>query len=80
MAKAWAKLESELLDLPASERARLAHRLLVSLDDDAEDDPDEVERAWEIEIRRRWTEVEAGTANMVDADVFLTELRNRPRR
>lgn len=73
-------LESELLALPASERARLAHRLLVSLDDGADEDPLEVDRAWEMEIRRRVAELEAGTADLVDAEVFLAALRDRPRR
>lgn len=34
-------LEAEILDLPPHERARLAHRLIVSLDDDVEEDPAE---------------------------------------
>lgn len=40
------RLEAEVLDLPAHTRARLAHRLLVSLDGDLGEDPAEVERGW----------------------------------
>lgn len=73
------QLEAEALELSARERAQLAHRLLVSLDDEA-DDPAEVERAWEEEIRRRLAEVESGTAELIPAEQVFSELRVRPRR
>ena len=61
-------------------RAQLAKTLLVSLDDDPGDDPAEVERAWELEIRRRLAELEAGTAELIPAEEVFAELRARPRR
>jgi putative addiction module component (TIGR02574 family) len=65
------RLESEALDLPANERAELAHRLIVSLDDTAEEDPTEVELAWEEEIHRRVAEYRRGEVQPVSsADVF----------
>jgi putative addiction module component (TIGR02574 family) len=74
------QLEAEALELPMRERAQLAHRLIVSLDEDAEDDPIEVERAWEDEIRRRLAEVDAGTAELIPAEEVFAELRSRARR
>lgn len=74
------QLEAEALELSAVERAQLAHRLIVSLDDDVEDDPAEVERAWADEIRRRLEEIDAGTAELVPAEEVFAELRSRPRR
>ena len=74
------KLEAEALELPVRERARLAHRLIASLDEDATDDPAEVEGAWEEEIRRRVAEVEAGTADLIPAEQVFAELRARLRR
>lgn len=74
------KLEEEALDLPLRERAQLAHRLITSLDEDADDDPAEVERAWEEEIRRRVAELDAGTAELIPAEEVFAELRARKRR
>jgi putative addiction module component (TIGR02574 family) len=74
------ELEAEALKLPSHERARLAHRLIVSLDEDANENPAEVERAWEEEIRRRLAELEAGTAELIPAEEVFAELRARPRR
>lgn len=73
------QLEAEALELSSQERAQLAHRLLVSLDEDV-DDPAEVDRAWEEEIRRRLSEVDAGTAELVPAEQVFSELRARNRR
>jgi putative addiction module component (TIGR02574 family) len=74
------QLEAEALELSPHERAQLAHRLIVSLDDGVEDDPVEVERAWEDEIRRRLEEVDAGTAELIPAEEVFAELRSRTRR
>ncbi len=74
------QLEAEVLDLPAHERARLAHRLLVSLDDDLGEDPAEVERAWEEEIRRRVAEYRAGKVQPIPAAEVFAEARARLRR
>lgn len=74
------ELEAEALKLPTGERARLAHRLIISLDEDADEDPAEVERAWGEEIRRRLAEVDAGTAELIPAEEVFAELRARPPR
>ncbi|MBV9773152.1 MAG: addiction module protein [Gemmatimonadetes bacterium] len=73
------RLEAEILELPAHERARLAHRLIVSLDDDVEEDPTEVERAWEEEIQRRLEDYRAGRVQAIPASEVFAEARARLR-
>jgi putative addiction module component (TIGR02574 family) len=48
MGSAAEELEAAALALPRGERARLAERLIASLDEDAE-----IEQAWTVEVRRR---------------------------
>ncbi len=74
------ELEAEVLALPTAERARLAQRLIASLDEDEGEDPQEVERAWEEEIRRPLAEVEAGSAELIPAEEVFAELRARSHR
>jgi putative addiction module component (TIGR02574 family) len=65
------RLEAEALDLPPSDRAALAHRLIVSLDDSPDEDPTEVELAWEQEIQRRVEEYRRGEVQTISsAEVF----------
>ena len=67
MARPLKEIEQELLHLPQAERARLAHRLIVSLDDDLP--PDEgVEAAWLEEIKRRDAEIERGDVQLIPAE------------
>jgi putative addiction module component (TIGR02574 family) len=75
MARRLEELEAEVLDLPDQDRARLARRLILSLEDTPLEDPAEVEKAWEEEIQRRVAEVEAGTADLIPADVAFAEIR-----
>jgi hypothetical protein len=49
------QIEADALGLPATERARLARRVIESLDEEVEDLAD-VERKWEGEIQRRLDE------------------------
>lgn len=71
------QVEAAALELSVRERAQLAHRLIVSLDDDVTDDPAEVQRAWDEEISRRLAEAEAGTAELIPAEQVFAELRAR---
>lgn len=65
------RLELEAMELSSHERAELAARLIASLDEEPADDPAEVERAWEEEIRRRVADLQSGTADLIPAeDVF----------
>jgi len=57
MSRNAAKLLTDALQLPPSERAELATELIASLDGKADRD---VETAWAAEIERRVAELEAG--------------------
>lgn len=80
MSLPWERLEAEVLDLPQRERARLARRLIASLEDETEEDPAEVEAAWEEEIRRRLDEHRTGTSRSIPAEDVFAEARSRLRR
>jgi putative addiction module component (TIGR02574 family) len=58
--------------LPAEARARLAEDLLSTLQEDV--DP-EVEVAWDVEIRRRLDEIDAGKAKLIPAEEVFAEVR-----
>jgi putative addiction module component (TIGR02574 family) len=66
------QVESAALELPLHERARLAERLLASLDEDAA-----VEQAWAAEIDRRVADYRAGRLPALDGDAVLVEARSR---
>jgi putative addiction module component (TIGR02574 family) len=72
------KVEAEALELPARERALLAHRLIASLDGEG-DDPAEVELAWEEEIHRRVEEYRSGAVQAVPASEVFARARARLR-
>jgi putative addiction module component (TIGR02574 family) len=69
------ELEAALLALPRAERARLAERLIASLDDDVE-----VEQAWEAEVKRRLDGYRAGEIKAVAAASVHEEARRRLKR
>jgi len=56
------KVAREALRLKPRDRASLVHRLLESLEPEAEEG---VEEAWEREIARRVREIETGKAKMI---------------
>ena len=60
----------QALELPPSQRARLAHALLESLEAN-----EEVEVAWDEEIRRRLEALRAGSAILVSSEGLLASLR-----
>jgi putative addiction module component (TIGR02574 family) len=61
----------EALSLPRQARAEIAHRLLVSLEE--EDYSDEVSEAWLKEIERRREDFRTGNANPVSAEEALRQ-------
>lgn len=71
-AKSLENLRKELMALPESERAKLAHDLIQSLDEPRDT---EVEEAWDREILRRIREVDAGDARLLDRAEFRQRLR-----
>ncbi len=74
MANTVELIESELLNLPPRERARLAEVLISSLDEDAE-----IEQAWSEEILRRAEDLRSGKVKAVPAQQVFRELRSRLR-
>lgn len=66
------RLEAAALALPRSERARLAERLIASLDENAE-----VEEAWAAEIKRRLDSIDRGEVELIPAEDVIAEARRR---
>jgi putative addiction module component (TIGR02574 family) len=67
------ELDATLLGLPPKERARLAERLISSLDQ--ESDPD-AEQLWLEEAERRLDEIESGSTKAVSTDDVEREVRS----
>ena len=74
MAKTLAKVEDEALQLSEEERARLAVRLLASLEEEAES-PAEVEKLWLAEAEQRFEELRTGVVRGVPAREVFAQLR-----
>ncbi|MBI5093999.1 MAG: addiction module protein [Candidatus Hydrogenedentes bacterium] len=66
------KYALDLLGLPRNARARLAAKLIASLDDDEEDDVDE---AWAREIDRRSSEIDEGRVDCIPGDSAMERAR-----
>ena len=77
MAPETVDLLSNALALPAKERARIAHQLLLSLDEGA--DPDAAE-AWVAELEQRAREVRSGTVATEEWVAVKAQLAKRWRR
>jgi putative addiction module component (TIGR02574 family) len=73
------RLEAEALQLPPDERARLARRLIASLDESSPEDPAEVEREWKAEIERRLEAYRRGEVEAVPASQVIADARARLR-
>jgi putative addiction module component (TIGR02574 family) len=67
------EIESQARKLSASDRARLALRLLESLE---QPDGGDVAGEWRIEIERRWDEIERGAAIGVPAAEAFSRARD----
>ncbi len=76
MAETLAKIESDALRLSEEERARLAVRLLASLEEEAES-PEEVERLWVAEAEERFRELRDGAVRGIPARQVFAELRTK---
>ena len=73
-------LVSELTEraksLPIEQRARLAEQILATLDPQDED----VDAAWDEEIRKRIEEIETGTVKTVPSEQAFAQVRQALRR
>lgn len=58
-------LEQDVLRLSVTERAELAHKLLLSLEEQNED---EIAQAWDVEAVRRAAEIDSGQTDTVSAE------------
>jgi len=70
------KVRSEALLLSEAERAELAHSLVSSLDGPADA---HAQSAWDEEILRRLSEIDAGTAELIDREELRLRMRARMR-
>ncbi len=67
------ELLSAALRLPFKDRARLAHELLLSLEEHAEDSG--TEATWAEELERRAEDIASGKARTYDARQAIEEVR-----
>ena len=74
MAHSLAEVENNALRLPPEDRARLAVRLLASLEETAES-AEEIERLWIVEAERRFQELRGGVVQGIPARQVFAELR-----
>jgi putative addiction module component (TIGR02574 family) len=74
MAHSLAEIENNALRLPPEDRARLAVRLLASLEETAES-AEEIERLWIVEAERRFQELRGGVVQGIPARQVFAELR-----
>ena len=65
-------LEQAALHLPIQQRAELAHKLLLSLE---EQDEDEIAEAWRIEALRRSAEIDNGSVTAISAEEASAAVR-----
>lgn len=77
MAPEAADLLSNALALPVRERAKIAHELLLSLDDGADADAAE---AWVTELEQRAREVRSSAVTTEDWETVKARLAQRWRR
>ena len=66
------QLEREVLQLPAEQRAKLAERIISSLDEEAE-----IEVEWLAEVRRRDAEFDSGEVEGIPLKDALVSIRSR---
>ena len=66
------KICIEALSLPRQARAEIAHRLLLSLEDEDFNEGD-ISEAWRVEIERRRQDFRDGTARPVTAEEAMRQ-------
>jgi len=65
-------IEDTALHLPPQQRAELAHKLLLSLEEQSEE---EIAGAWRVEALRRATEIDSGLTDAVSAEKVAAAAR-----
>lgn len=79
MAHSLVDLEKDVMRLPAEDRARLAVRILSSLEETTES-PEEIEKLWIAEAERRFQELRDGVVKGIPAREVFAELRAKRKR
>lgn len=65
-------LERTVLHLPLQQRAELAHKLLLSLEEQSED---EIAEAWRTEALRRSDEIDSGLVDTISSEEVSASAR-----
>ncbi len=78
MAHSLAEIETDALNLSEEDRARLAVRLLTSLEEESES-PDAIEQFWLAEAERRFSELRDGIVQGVPASEVFAQARAKLR-
>ena len=73
MANSARDVESKALKLSARARARLAQRLISSLDREIDAD---AEALWREEAERRWAEIKSGKVTGIPAETVIKKARS----
>ena len=76
MAHSLPEIEKDALRLPPEDRARLAVRLLSSLEGTTES-PEEIEKLWIAEAERRFQELRDGVVQGIPAREVFAEFRTK---
>lgn len=74
MAAILKEIEDQALSLSPKERGELIHRLIVSLEGEAEDTPEAIAQAWDEEIARRVAEMDAGKTTWIPAEEVFARI------
>lgn len=74
MATILKDIEAQALELSPKERGSLIHRLILSLEGPADETPEEIAKAWDMEIARRVADLEAGRTQCIPADEVFAEV------
>ncbi len=70
----YSEISVKALTLSTRQRARLAHKLIKSLEEKQESDRD---KAWDVEIKRRVGEIKSGKTKARPVESVLAEIRAR---
>ena len=73
MATTWEQLAEEAMNLPSESRAKLADRLVESLD---VAEPGPIDQLWVAEAKRRRDEVRSGRVQTIDGEEALRKVRD----
>lgn len=76
MTHSLSEVEDDAMQLSEEDRARLAVRLLASLEEEV-GSPEEIERIWVAEAERRFVELRDGVVQGIPASEVFAQLRSK---